>query len=129
MIMRQLYRLLASDAELGALLGAAGADGKIYPNSAAADARPPYLVYRCAAGQAFIGPLREETAVFEAVSENYSLCGLALARVDELLRAAREDSFPPGGRRIFCALPSGGSDCLDPRGLHVRGAAYRLKYI
>jgi len=76
------------------------------------------------------GAADEETAAFEAVSENYAQCGLILARVSALLRGASERSYSStDNKRIFSALPCGGTDYMDQRGLHVRLEAYRFKFV
>jgi len=129
MILREVYQLLAQDAGLAALLGAHTGDTKIAPNYAAIGAKPPYLVYRCASGEKWLGAVYEETAVFEAVADNYALCGLILARVEAILRGASEQTYSSSDKRIFCALPCGGADYMDQRGLHVRSEAYRFKFI
>ena len=127
MILKTVYAMLSADAQLAALLGSAPSESRIYPNFAGWQAKPPYLVYRCLSAESTSDSIIfEETATFEAVAKDYSLCAKIIARVDTLLRGAQEDSFPGGARRVFCATPCGGADFADPRGLHVRALTYRF---
>lgn len=129
MIEQDIYRYLVSDGELASLLGAEGADRRLYPVFAKKGTTLPCIVYRVdSTGGAKAEHVQETVLTFQALAETYGAASALADRLYHLLNNAAPGAIPCADGRIYYARLIGGEDFADELRRPVKALSFVFKY-
>lgn len=134
MIELDVVSYLIADSELDTLLGATGADSKIYAIQKPLKSSMPYIIYNNPAEGSVVENLEDVTISFNCVDTNYIIVRNIMVRLDELLNKESDITtlISSSSYYIYWCKRTGGSTFVDPeskqKDLFHRVSVYDFKY-